>query len=94
MGELMGAKYSGGPNYDFADQAGQFRALSFYAKLGRLPYTVYPYTVYPYTRIPYTRIPGYRIPYTVYRIPYTRIPYTVYRIPVYPYRIPATDLIW
>ena len=41
MGELMGAKYSGGPNSDFADQAGQFWELSFWGKMGVLILLVY-----------------------------------------------------
>ena len=30
MGLLMAAKYSGGPNLNFADQAGQFLELRFW----------------------------------------------------------------
>ena len=33
MGELMGAKWSGRPDKDFADQAGQFWKLSFFGKM-------------------------------------------------------------
>ena len=36
MGELMAAKYSGGPNSYFADQAWQFWELSFWGKMGVL----------------------------------------------------------
>ena len=49
MGLLMAAKYSGRPNYHFADHVGQFWELSFWGKMGVLILLFYEETVFEET---------------------------------------------